>query len=134
MYYSLQRGDTLGANKYFARMKSTNPTHAIISTIDNVLRTIDSTRTARTITQRLVFQLRLAKGYAQLGLVDAAIDESLSILERDAANVGALQVLAEAYDIKERIAPAVQVLERLVKVKPDDSVAREKLDRLKMRM
>jgi tetratricopeptide (TPR) repeat protein len=134
MYYSLQRGDTLGANGYFARMRSTNPTHAIISTVDNVLRTIDSVRNAPTLLRRLLLQMRLAKGYAQLGLVDAATDESLSILAQDSTNVGALQVLAEAYDLKERIAPAVRVLERLVAIKPDDAVALEKLDRLKKRM
>ncbi len=134
MYYSLQRGDTVSAKRYFARMKSSNPTHAIISTVENVLQTMDSARAASTISQRLPFKLRLAKGYAGLGLVDGAIDEAISILERDSANIGALQVLAEAYDIKETIGPAVRVLEQLVRVKPDDSVAQEKLARLKKRM
>lgn len=132
MYYSLQQGDTAGAKRYFARLKSNNPKHTIISTVQNILETLDSARAAATIPQRLLWQLRVAKGYAQLGLMDAAIDESYSILDRDSVNVGALQVLADAYDVQ-RVAPAIRVLERLVKVKPDDSVASERLERLKKR-
>ena len=134
MYYSLQRGDTVRAKQFFGRLKSASPTHAIISTIQTVFEAMDSARAAKTVPQRITYQLRLAKGYAQLGLVDATIDESFSILERDSVNVGALQLLAEAYDIKDRVSPAVHVLEKLTRIKPDDSVAIEKLQRLKKRM
>jgi tetratricopeptide (TPR) repeat protein len=134
MYYSIQRGDTVVAKRFFTRLKSTNRNHAIISTVAKLFDAMDSARTARSIPQRLVHQVRLAKSYAELGLVDATIDEAFAILEKDSSNVGALQLLAEAYDLKGRIAPAVRVLERLLTIKPDDSVAREKLERLKKRM
>lgn len=134
MYYSLQSGDTLGARRYFYGMKSTNPTHAIMATLETSFWAMDSARNARGLNERLAYRLRLAKSYAQLGLVDGTIDESISILGQDSTQVGALQLLAEAYDLKGRIAPAVRVLERLVTITPDDAIAREKLQRLSKRM
>ena len=134
MYYSLQRGDTVGARNYFSRMKSANPSHAILATLEKSFAAMESARSARSVQERLAHRLRLAKSYAQLGLVDGTIDESISILEQDSTHVGALQLLAEAYYLKGRIAPAVSVLERLTRLTPDDAIAREKLQRLSKRM
>jgi lipopolysaccharide biosynthesis regulator YciM len=115
-------------------MKSANPSHAILATLEKSFAAMESARSARSVQERLAHRLRLAKSYAQLGLVDGTIDESISILEQDSTHVGALQLLAEAYDLKGRIAPAVSVLERLTRLTPDDAIAREKLQRLSKRM
>ena len=134
MYYSLQVGDTVRAKQYFARTQKVDPNHTMIKPIRMMFSLMDSVKWAKTPVERQGYELSLAKGYTAIGLRELSIDQSLAILEEDPNFVGALEILAQAYDVKDRRWPAVQVLQRLLVLKPQDKMAREKLDELMNRM
>jgi tetratricopeptide (TPR) repeat protein/4-amino-4-deoxy-L-arabinose transferase-like glycosyltransferase len=134
MYYSLQVGDTVRARQYFAKTQKADSSHIMIKPIRRIFSLMDSVKWARTPADRRGYELSLAKGYTAIGLRELSIDQSLAILEEDSNNVGALEILAQAYDVKDRRWPAVQVLQRLLVLKPQDKMAREKLDDLMSRM
>ena len=131
LYYSIQIGDTARAKRFFSRAETSDPNHILIKPIRRIFSLMDSVRLTKTPSQRLAYELSLAKGYGAIGLGELTIDETLAILREDPNNIGALAVLAQMYDDKDRRAPAIQVLERLVILKPDDGTARKRLRELK---
>jgi tetratricopeptide (TPR) repeat protein/4-amino-4-deoxy-L-arabinose transferase-like glycosyltransferase len=131
MYYSLQLGDTTGARRFFSQTKLADSNHIMNRPVGKLFAFMDSTRMAKTSEQRMGHELSIAKIYFNMGLRDLSIDQSLAILQRDPNNAGALELLAQCYDIKARNWPAIQILERLIAVKPDSPVARQKLAELK---
>jgi 4-amino-4-deoxy-L-arabinose transferase-like glycosyltransferase/tetratricopeptide (TPR) repeat protein len=134
MYYSLQVGDTLRAKQYFARTQRVDSSHMMIKPIRRIFSLMDSIKWAKTPAERRGYEVSLAKGYTAIGLRELSIDQSLAVLEDDPNNVGALEILAQAYDVKDRRWPAIQVLQRLLALKPQDRLARERLDDLMGRM
>lgn len=134
MYYSLQIGDTLKAKQYFARTQMVDSGHIMIKPIRRIFSLMDSIKWAKTPLERRGYEASLAKGYTAIGLRELSIDLSLAILEEDPNNVVALEILAQSYDVKERRWPAIQVLQRLLVLKPQDKMARERLDDLMSRM
>ncbi len=76
----------------------------------------------------------LPRAYNELGLTDASIDEIYGVLQADPANADALKMLSEAYLLRDRKWPALQVLEQLVKVRPDNEGARLALEKLQEQM
>jgi len=134
MYYSLQVGDTVRARQFFARTQKVDSSHIMIKSMRRMFSLMDSLKLAKTGVERRGYELSLSKGFTGLGLRELSIDMSLAILEEDPNNVGALELLAQAYDVKDRRWPEVQVLQRLLVLKPQDNVAREKLDELMSRM
>jgi tetratricopeptide (TPR) repeat protein/4-amino-4-deoxy-L-arabinose transferase-like glycosyltransferase len=134
MYYALQIGDTVRARANFARTQKVDSTHMMIKPIRKIFSLLDSVKWAKSPTVRRGYELSLAKGYTAIGLRDLSIDVSLAILEEDPNNVGALEILAQAYDVKERRWPAMQVLERMLAVKPQDKNIQERLKELRSRM
>jgi tetratricopeptide (TPR) repeat protein/4-amino-4-deoxy-L-arabinose transferase-like glycosyltransferase len=134
MYYSLQLGDTVRAKQHFVRSQKMDSTHIMNNAITKIFALMDSVKRAKTPQVRRGYEVSLAKGYTAIGLRELSIDLSLAILEEDPNNIGALEILAQAYDIKERRWPAIQVLQRLLVLKPQDKVARERLDDLLSRM
>ena len=134
MYYSLQLGDTVRAKQYFARTQKVDPTHIMIRPLRGIFSLMDSVKWAKTSDVRRGYELRIAKAFAALGLRELSIDMSLAILEEDPNNVGALENLAQAYDVKDRRWPAMQVLQRLLVLKPQDKLVRDQLDDLMSRM
>jgi hypothetical protein len=103
----------------------------MIKPMRKIFALMDSVRLAKTPSQRIGYELNLAKGYGSIGLRELTIDQTLAILQEDPKNAGALEVLAQSYDVKERRWPAIQILERLLAVKPQSPIAREKLAELK---
>ncbi len=95
---------------------------------------MDSVKWAKTPAERCGHELSLAGAFTAMGLRELSIDLSLAILEEYPNSVGALEILAQAYDVKDRRWPAIQVLQRLVVLKPHDMMARERLDELMSRM
>jgi 4-amino-4-deoxy-L-arabinose transferase-like glycosyltransferase len=134
MYYCLQVGDTVKARQYFARTQKADPNHMMIKSVRAIFAQMDSIKWSKTSAERLGHELTLAKGYTSIGLRELSIDQALAILEQDPNNVGALEMLVQMYDVKERRWPAVQVLQRLVALKPLDAKAREALAGLLSRM
>jgi 4-amino-4-deoxy-L-arabinose transferase-like glycosyltransferase/tetratricopeptide (TPR) repeat protein len=134
MYYCIQTGDTVRARQFFARTQKADPNHMMIKSIKGIFALMDSIKLAKTTAERLGYELSLAKGYTSIGIRELTIDQALAILEEDPNNVGALELLAQAYDVKDRRWPAVQVLQRLLVLKPQDAKARETLDGLLSRM
>jgi tetratricopeptide (TPR) repeat protein len=131
MYYSIQLGDTSAAKRYFSRVQQADTNHIMNSPVRKIFALMDSVRIAKTPAQRIGYELSLAKGYASIGLRDLTIDQTLAILQVDPNNAGALELLAQSYDVKERRWPAIQILERLLVVKPESPIAREKLQELR---
>lgn len=134
MYYSLQVGDTVRAKQYFARTLKVDSSHILIKPIRRIFSLMDSVKCAKNAMERRGYELSLARAFTAIGLRELSIDKSLAILEEDPNNVGALEILAQAYDVKDRRWPAVQVLRRLLVLKPQDKMARERLDDLMSRM
>ena len=130
MYYSIQLGDTSKAKWFFSRVQQSDSGHLIIKPVRRIFSLMDSVRWAKTPPQRIGYELSLAKGYAAIGLRELTIDQTLAILEEDPNNVGALQVLAQAYNDKDRRWPTIQVLRRLVTLKPESQAARQRLSEL----
>ncbi len=131
MAYSIQLGDTARARWYFSRVQKADSNHAMIKPVRRIFSLIDSIRTAKTPSQRVSLELSLAKGYGGIGLRELTIEQSLAVLQEDPNNVGALEVLAQMYDEKNKRLPAMHMLERLVALKPDDRAARERLNELR---
>ena len=131
MYYSLQLGDTTLARWYFSQTQLADSSHIMNKPVRKLFALMDSTKMAKTPEQRSGYELSLAKIYFNIGLRELSIDQSLAILQKDPKNAGALELLALCYDAKERNWPAIQILERLLAVKPDSPVARQKLAELK---
>jgi tetratricopeptide (TPR) repeat protein len=131
MYYSLQLGDTTQARLFFLQTEHADSAHLMNKPVRRLFALMDSAKTAKTPEQRIGYELSQAKIYFNLGVRELSIDQSLAILQRDPKNVGALELLAQCYDVKERNWPAIQVLERLIAIKPDSPVARQKLAELK---
>jgi tetratricopeptide (TPR) repeat protein/4-amino-4-deoxy-L-arabinose transferase-like glycosyltransferase len=131
VYYSIQISDMPRAKRFFSRVEKSDSNHILINPIRRIFSLLDSVRLAKTITQRLACELSLAKGYSAIGVRDLAIDQTLVILNEDPNNLGALAMLAQMYDDKDRRAPAIQVLERLIALKPDDEAASKRLRELK---
>jgi tetratricopeptide (TPR) repeat protein len=131
MYYSLQLGDTTQARWFFSQTQLADSGHMMNKPVRKLFGLMDSTRLAKTPEQRNGYELSQAKIYFNLGLRELSIDQSLAILQRDPKNTGALELLAQCYDIKERNWPAIQILERLIAAKPDSPIARQKLAELK---
>jgi len=131
MYYALQLGDTAGAKQYAARTLRADSMHIINRPLQRIMAFIDSTRMQKTPEQKIGYQLNIANIEFNIGLRDLSIDQSLAILQKEPRNIGALELLAKCYDIKERNWPAIQVLERLLAINPDDAVARQKLAELR---
>jgi tetratricopeptide (TPR) repeat protein/4-amino-4-deoxy-L-arabinose transferase-like glycosyltransferase len=134
LYYSLQLGDTVRAKQYFARTQKVDPTHIMIRPLRGIFALMDSVKWAKTPVERRGHELNIAKAFTGLGLREISIDMSLAILEEDPDNVGALEILAQAYDVKDRRWPAIQVLQRLLVLKPQDKMVHDKLDDLMSRM
>jgi tetratricopeptide (TPR) repeat protein/4-amino-4-deoxy-L-arabinose transferase-like glycosyltransferase len=131
MYYSLQLGDTTQARWFFSQTQLADSAHIMNKPVRKLFALMDSTKMAKTSEQRIGYELSLAKIYFNIGLRELSIDQSLAILQRDPKNAGALELLAQCYDVKERNWPAIQILERLLAVKPDSPVARLKLAELR---
>ncbi|MCX6133929.1 MAG: glycosyltransferase family 39 protein [Ignavibacteriales bacterium] len=131
MYYSLELGDTTGARTFSSRTQLADSNHIMNKPVRRIFALMDSTRMAKTVEKRIGYELSLATIYYNIGLRELSIDQSLAILQRDPKNAGALELLAQCYDAKERNWPAIQILERLLAVKPDSPVARQKLAELK---
>ncbi len=131
MYYSLQLGDTTQARLFFLQTQLADSAHLMNKPVRRLFALMDSAKTAKTPEQRIGYELSQAKIYFNLGVRELSIDQSLAILQRDPKNVGALELLAQCYDVKERNWPAIQVLERLIAINPDSPVARQKLAELK---
>jgi tetratricopeptide (TPR) repeat protein/4-amino-4-deoxy-L-arabinose transferase-like glycosyltransferase len=134
MYYSLELGDTVKAKQYFAKTQNVDANHMMIKPLRRIFSLMDSVKWAMTRADRDEYQLNIAKGFTEIGLREISIDMSLAILEEDPNNVGALEILASAYAVKDRRWPGVQVLRRLRVLKPNDESVREKLDDLLGRM
>ena len=131
MYYSLELGDTTGARQFFSRTLLADSAHIMNKPVRRIFALMDSTHMKKTPEQKIGYELGLAKTYFNIGLRELSIDQSLAILQRDPNNADALELLAQCYDVKERNWPAIQVLERLLIVKPDSPIAREKLAELR---
>ncbi|MCX6143244.1 MAG: hypothetical protein NTZ35_08495, partial [Ignavibacteriales bacterium] len=125
---------TARAKRYFARTQKVDPTHIMIRPIRGIFSLMDSVKWAKTPVERRGYELRIAKAFTALGLRELSIDMSLAILEEDPNNVGALENLAQAYDVKDRRRPAIRVLQRLMVLKPEDKTVRDRLDDLMSRM
>jgi 4-amino-4-deoxy-L-arabinose transferase-like glycosyltransferase/tetratricopeptide (TPR) repeat protein len=134
MYYSLQLGDTSKARQFFARTLRSDPTHMMIKPVQRIFSLMDSIQWSKTAAGRYVYELSLAKAYTTIGLRELSIDQALALLEEDPDNIGALELLAQMYDVKDRRWPALKVLQRLVVLKPGDLKARESLNELLSRM
>jgi hypothetical protein len=134
MYYCIQMGDTAKARQYFARTEKADPNHMMIRSVRGIFALMDSVKWSKTAEKRHGYELGLAKGYVTIGLRELSIDQSLALLEEDPGNVGALVLLSQAYDVKDRRWPAVQVLQRLLVLRPHDAEARQKLEDLMSRM
>jgi hypothetical protein len=106
----------------------------MIKPIRRIFSLMDSIKWAKTPVERRGYQVSLAKGYTAIGLRELSIDQSLAVLEEDPNSVQALEILAQAYDVKDRRWPAIQVLQRLLVLKPQDKLARERLEGLMSRM
>jgi tetratricopeptide (TPR) repeat protein/4-amino-4-deoxy-L-arabinose transferase-like glycosyltransferase len=134
MYYSAQLGDTVAAKRYFSQLKKASPQHAIVQLAQNVFDAMDAARNARSSSERLEYQLKVARAYDELGLTNASIDEIYRVLDADPANAQALEMLSDAYLKRNRRWPAFQVLKQLVKLRPDDEGARLALEKLQEQM
>ena len=134
MYYSLQLDDTARALSLFERAERVDSTQTMMRSVRSLFSLMDSLRIVSPPLMRAVFELKIAQTYMTIGLTDLAIDGGLAALEDDPMNAGALELLAQAYEIKERPRPESRALERLVALKPDDQAAREKLDEIKKRL
>jgi tetratricopeptide (TPR) repeat protein len=134
MYYSLQLDDTARALSFFKRAERVDSTQGMMRSVRLLFSLMDSTRFAPTPLKRAAYELKIAQTYLSIGLTDLAIDGGLAALEDDSLNAGALEVLVQAYEIKDRPWPESRVLERLVALRPDDQAARTKLDEIKNRL
>jgi tetratricopeptide (TPR) repeat protein len=130
MYYSLQLGDTVGAKRFLSRLQKADSSHIIIKPMRRLFSLMDSVQLAKGVPERIGYQLGLARGYGNIGVRELTIDQTLAILKEDPKNLAALELLATAYDVKDRRWPMIQVLQRILEIKPNHDRARRRLEEL----
>ncbi|MBI3006260.1 MAG: glycosyltransferase family 39 protein [Ignavibacteriales bacterium] len=128
--YSLEMADTLTSKKFLQRSGSIEPLNGLVQNLYRIFQLTDSLRTARSSAEKNSHRVSVARAYEAMGLREEAIGELLVVLEEDPSNESALRLLAELYEFKQRYAPALKAVTKLLTLHPDDEALIQKRDAL----
>jgi tetratricopeptide (TPR) repeat protein/4-amino-4-deoxy-L-arabinose transferase-like glycosyltransferase len=128
--FSYQSGDIASSRTYLQKARELDQSNSLVTGLSKILACKDSLRKSTSQARRGRLELQMARSSIAMGIRESAIDELLSVLRDDPVNRTALRLLAETYELKRRLAPAVQMYRRLAMVQPADSVAVAKLREL----
>jgi len=117
--FSLALGDTAGAREGVKLAERARPTDPLTGSLRSIMACIDSLRAPGPHGK---LEIAIGRQYASIGLYEMGIDQALKAL-REGEDPDALRLLAGIYIKKERHAPAVGALRRLVRAAPGDSAA-----------
>lgn len=127
LYYALEQKDLAGAKSYLSLVQGISPPHPMLKPVGQILLLTDSARLAKNPAARAKYEFDLAKTYAGMGLNDLAIEYALRVVAVEERNVRALEVLAQAYELKRRTWSARKILERILAIEPESAIAKEKV-------
>ncbi len=117
--FSLALGDTAGAREGVKLAERARPTDPLTGSLRLIMACIDSLPSEETHGR---LEIAIGRQFASMGLYEMGIDQAMKAL-RDGENPDALRLLAGIYVRKERHAPAIAALRRLVRAAPGDSAA-----------
>jgi 4-amino-4-deoxy-L-arabinose transferase-like glycosyltransferase/tetratricopeptide (TPR) repeat protein len=117
--FSLALGDTAGAREGVKLAERARPTDPLTGSLRSIMASIDSLRSpARSGTM----EIAIGRQYVSMGLYEMGIDQAVKAL-RDGEDPDALRLLSGIYVRKDRHAPAIAALRRLVRTAPGDTAA-----------
>jgi len=134
IYFNLQENRLDTARTFFRQLMMTRPDHPLILQFETILNVKDSLQAGKIPAGRQSgAHLRIAAALLKAGLGDGAIDELTAWLKSDPNDEAAWMTLSGLYSGKFRYAPALWAAEEALKLRPDDSKARNLVDELRNR-
>jgi len=131
--YSLLDGDTLKANRFLERSRKIDPTNTLVVALSKVFENLNTLRHSHDQTTDFALRFDNARQFSTMGLRENAIDGLLELHSRYPKNAECLQSIVKLYQQKERYAPALVYLKKLLALRPDDSELQIELQQLEQR-
>jgi tetratricopeptide (TPR) repeat protein len=95
-----------------------------------ILKNQDSLKTASSPAQQVEIRMKNVAAYTTMGRHENAIDELITIVEKNPENPDAFKLLAEFYEIKRCYSLALKYCQRLKTIEPNSAIVNRKIQEL----